>query len=877
MRSRRWRVLLTALLLPVAWLATADGARADHVAPVASDTNMANLAANERELFIVGDPNDRDHLAAGANERGGGNTQEWYVSTDGGRNWTSGNLPTGTLTVAGTTSTLMSDPALDFDNDGDIYYSALQHGGSGEPCTLFVSVSADDGANWTDPANGIVATGTTGPSVCHDKEFILVDRANSNNVYVAWTPFGDANDREVVFSRDLGGVDNGFAFSAPTVLSTDAAQDGCLNHGAELAQASAGGALYVAWVTLCSGFADGDDGTIWVARSNDQGANWGAPVQVATLDNVTPAIATGFRSRSFPSIDVDPATGRVHVVWADYVDTDGGNADILMSTSADGATWSGATTVNSDAVGDDQFMPWVSVANGKIHVAYYGHDGGTSSHDAYLAYADTGTTAFTEVRVSSVSTPQATGFLGDYLGVWAGPDDVAHVSWGDGRPGVGGSTDAFHGRVDFSPPTTVSASTSPSALPWGGTTTVTASVTGAHSEDEEHIPVTFTVTGTGSPSPSTGTDTTDASGDATFSYSNATAGTDTVNVWADFDGDGTQDAGETTSTTVTWQAHPTTATYTGPTSGEYHDPLTVSGTLEDALTGTPLSGKTLTIGFGTDTCDGTTDATGSASCTFTPEQVPGPYTATARFAGDSQYAPDTSDAVAFTLNKEQTTLTLGTAEFLANGDPAVLRATLTEDDPTPVAGRTVALTVGSGAGAQSCTGVTNASGVASCTVAVLNQPLGPVPLAASFAGDAYYLPSNATGQVIVFAWTPGGNFVIGDGNDTTGATATFWADDWYLRNTVSGGQAPSSFKGFANDPPGKTTCGGTWTTKGGNSPPPTKLLPQYTAMLVTSLARKSGSVITGTKPAIAIVRVNPGYSPSPGKRGTAQVLGLFCG
>ena len=68
---------------------------------------------------------------------------------------------------------------------------------------------------------------------------------------------------------------------------------------------------------------------------------------------------------------------------------------------------------------------------------------------------------------------------------------------------------------------------------------------------------------------------------------------------------------------------PTTATYTGPTSGEYHDPLTVSGTLFDTRRGTPIAGKTLTIGFGSDTCTGTTDSTGTATCTFTPQQVPG--------------------------------------------------------------------------------------------------------------------------------------------------------------------------------------------------------------------------------------------------------------
>jgi hypothetical protein len=54
-------------------------------------------------------------------------------------------------------------------------------------------------------------------------------------------------------------------------------------------------------------------------------------------------------------------------------------------------------------------------------------------------------------------------------------------------------------------------------------------------------------------------------------------------------------------------------------------------------------------------------------------------------------------------------------------------------------------------------------------------------------------------------------------------------------------------------------------------------VPEYTAVLVTSKVTKSGNVVTGTKPAIAIVRVLPGYSPSPGHSGTAKVLGLLCG
>jgi len=118
--------------------------------------------------------------------------------------------------------------------------------------------------------------------------------------------------------------------------------------------------------------------------------------------------------------------------------------------------------------------------------------------------------------------------------------------------------------------------------------------------------------------------------------------------------------------------------------------------------------------------------------------------------------------------------------------------------------------------------------------------------------------------------------VIGDGNAAIGATATFWSSQWNAANTVSGGVAPDSFKGFEDNPAGPTTCGGTFSTRTGNSPPPAGTVPSYTAMLVTSLVTKSGSVITGTKPAIVVVQLNAGYSPSPGHPGTAQVLAILC-
>ncbi len=69
----------------------------------------------------------------------------------------------------------------------------------------------------------------------------------------------------------------------------------------------------------------------------------------------------------------------------------------------------------------------------------------------------------------------------------------------------------------------------------------------------------------------------------------------------------------------------------------------------------------------------------------------------------------------------------------------------------------------------------------------------------------------------------------------------------------------------------------TWSTDPGNSsPPPAGPLPAYMAVIVTSSASKSRSVISGNTPHIVIVKTNPGYSPDPGHAGTGIVVGQVC-
>src|SRR5262249_346580 len=168
-----------------------------------------------------------------------------------------------------------------------------------------------------------------------------------------------------------------------------------------------------------------------------------------------------------------------------------------------------------------------------------------------------------------------------------------------------------------------------------------------------------------------------------------------------------------------------------------------------------------------------------------------------------------------------------------------------------------------------------ATGTAQCFITPVAQPLGPGTVSANFAGDQFYLPASATAQTLLFAFLDHGSFVVGDRTDT--GSVTFWGAQWSKVNSLSGGPAPASFKGFANTlsstPP---TCGGSWSTAPGNSSSPPASVPSFMAVIASSTIAQSGSNITGDTPEIVVVQTAPGYAPDPGHSGTGTVVAVLC-
>ena len=312
----------------------------------------------------------------------------------------------------------------------------------------------------------------------------------------------------------------------------------------------------------------------------------------------------------------------------------------------------------------------------------------------------------------------------------------------------------------------------------------------------------------------------------------------------------------------------TSVAYTGATTADYDDATTLSAKLIDN-TGAAIASQLVTISAGSQTCTGTTSASGVASCSIVLAQPVGSYPVVVAFAGQALYLPSSATAT-FVVTREQSTVGTLVSGPVLDGSSVTLTATLLEDGLTPIGNRILTLTLGGAA----CTASTNAQGVATCAVPQI-ATLGPTVVGASFAGDASYLPASTSSMVTLYALAPGGGaFVVGDRTAT--GTVTFWDQQWWKSNLLSAVSAPSGFKGYAITP-ALPACGTTWSTDPGNSPPPPSTpLPSYLAVIVTSSASKTGSQVFGNTVHVVVVMTNPGYAYDPGHSGTGTVVATVC-
>lgn len=212
------------------------------------------------------------------------------------------------------------------------------------------------------------------------------------------------------------------------------------------------------------------------------------------------------------------------------------------------------------------------------------------------------------------------------------------------------------------------------------------------------------------------------------------------------------------------------------------------------------------------------------------------------------------------------------------GATATVSAVLTDSCGDPLSDVVVRFSIPSGPNAGE-TGSAVTSDAGSAVFSYTSSATGTDSVQASVTNAVGF---TRTSNPVTVTWTivfapGGGSFVVGDGNAALGSTVTFWGSQWAWHNSVSGGLAPRSFKGFA-DEPATPTCGEVWTSEPGNStPPPEGPLPELMAVIVTSAVHQTGPEVSGDIAEIVVVRTDSDYRPNPGHPAGGTVVAVICG
>ncbi|HSE22270.1 MAG TPA: putative Ig domain-containing protein [Pyrinomonadaceae bacterium] len=343
------------------------------------------------------------HLLAGANDYrtvdlpglpdGEENGDAWlgiFKSFDGGLTWRSTLLPgyPQDKSAEGLASPNKNfqggaDPTVRAGTNGLFYYSGIvfnrDEKGLGQ---VFVSRFIDNNNSEVDDSiqylsTSVITGGTSGQFI--DKPWLAVDIPRTGaglcqvgsqsfpagNVYLAYSIFlgGDpANNPHtaIIFAKsgDCGA----------TWTVTKISESFKLNQGTIMSLNPATGAIYIAWRQFTT---PNEPDAIVFAKSTDGGKSFTKGSVVSTISPFDQAsTSVSFRTNSFPTMTVD-ASGKIYIAWAQKGVGPSGDARIVVTTSANGTTWTTPTAVDPSPKRGHQIMPAATFAAGKLMLIFY--------------------------------------------------------------------------------------------------------------------------------------------------------------------------------------------------------------------------------------------------------------------------------------------------------------------------------------------------------------------------------------------------------------------------------------------------------------------------------------------------------------------------
>lgn len=367
--------------------------------------SITGTSVSEPSICI--NPRNTDQIIAGSN------LNKYYISEDGGYNWTMNSLSSPQYGVWG-------DPCIIVDTAGSFYYFHLANPQNGSWIDRIVCQKLDlQTHTWTDGTY----MGLNG-NKAQDKEWAVVDSAN-NAIYVTWTQFDEygvsdtSKHSNILFSKSM---DNGETWSDAFQINKVSGNCVDSDETTEGAVPAVGpnGEIFVAWSGPAGIVFDRslDGGNTWLDDDifiSDQPGGWDYEIPGISRCNGLPVTCC--------DISNSEHRGTIYVNWSDQrngVD----DTDIWISKSIDGGnTWSDATRVNDDVSGSQQFFTWMTIdqTNGDIYIVFYDRRNYEDENtDVFIAKSTDGGLTFENFRISeSPFLPYSSVFFGDYTNITA--------------------------------------------------------------------------------------------------------------------------------------------------------------------------------------------------------------------------------------------------------------------------------------------------------------------------------------------------------------------------------------------------------------------------------------------------------------------------
>jgi len=421
---------------------------------IGAPANATARTGDEDESAIAVNPNDTDQIAVFTNGIAGDAGLPLSISQDGGQTWTRTVFATGTGAGGDGRPVACCDPTLAWDEFGNLFVGYLQR----NPRTIELYVTSDLGANftnlgpvdtsaagatvldqptvvagegsvwitWRDDSGGIAARGRTVTGALAfgawgaEQDVSTVGNfgdiaigPDTGEVMVTYqTPTAGEGPSNIMVHRDADGTGPGGFGPAVTATTTNvggfdfipAQPKRSTDAEAGLAWDRSGGAndnrIYLAYLEEAP--AESNDWDVMVRWSDNDGANWSAPVQVND--------DAGTNTQMLSRIALDQTTGQIAMTWYD----------------ARGDTGGGPSAADLD---------------------------GTANNDVTLfgSWSDNGATWAANVAIADAPTSGYTTNgnqeLGDYTGS-AFHDGVLYPSWADNSNSTGDNPDGTYATLD---------------------------------------------------------------------------------------------------------------------------------------------------------------------------------------------------------------------------------------------------------------------------------------------------------------------------------------------------------------------------------------------------------------------------------------------